>query len=122
MRERRQHPRFPVRLLVQHQVLSEEHPEVDYATDMSRGGLFVASKRDVVAKAGVHLQLAPAKDAQLVSVFGRVSHVTPRGFGIEFVGLDRDAAALIASALPATAPVPGFALEGGAPAAVSVRA
>ncbi len=95
MHDRRRHDRKPAHLLVQHQVSTDEGPQVDYATDLSIGGLFIASKKDVAQNATLHVQFAPAKDSRLVSAFARVTHVTPQGFGAQFVSLDPDALKLI---------------------------
>lgn len=97
MNDRRQMERRPARLLVQHQVSTEEGPEVDYATDISLGGMFIASKKPVQPNATLHVQFAPAKDSRLVSAFARVTHVKPEGFGAQFVGLDPEAAQLISA-------------------------
>lgn len=95
MHDRRRHDRKPSRLLVQHQVSTDEGPQVDYATDISIGGLFIASRKDVARDATLHVQFAPAKDSRLVSAFARVTHVTPQGFGAQFISIDPDAVQLI---------------------------
>lgn len=99
MNERRTATRKPVRILVQHQSSTETGYEVDYASDLSAGGMFIASRVTPPRHATVHVQFAPAKDAPLVSAFARVTHVTAHGFGTEFVSLDPDAARLISAAL-----------------------
>ncbi|MBL8918992.1 MAG: PilZ domain-containing protein [Myxococcaceae bacterium] len=99
MSERRTATRKPVRFLVQHQSSTEAGYEVDYASDLSAGGMFIASRATPPRHATVHVQFAPAKDAPLVSTFARVTHVTPNGFGAEFVSLDPDAARVISATL-----------------------
>jgi hypothetical protein len=99
MNERRTANRKPVRFLVQHQSSTEAGYEVDYASDLSAGGMFIASRATPPRHATVHVQFAPGRDAPLVSAFARVTHVTPHGFGAEFVSLDPDAARLISAAL-----------------------
>lgn len=92
-------PRSQVRFLVQHQSNPEEGFEVDYATDLSRGGLFISTRKSLPPQSTVHVQFAPAKDARLVSAFCRVTHVTPQGVGAQFVSLDADSAKLLDATL-----------------------
>ncbi|MBE2250554.1 MAG: PilZ domain-containing protein [Myxococcus sp.] len=98
MNERRLATRKPVRLLVQHQS-SEGAYEIDYASDLSAGGLFIASRATPPRHATVHVQFAPATNAPLVSAFARVTHVTPDGFGAAFIALDPEAASAINAVL-----------------------
>jgi hypothetical protein len=95
MQERRNAHRTPVRLLVQHQLESGESFDIDYATDVSPGGLFISSTRRPAQDATLHVQFSPLRDANLVSAFCRVTHVTPHGFGAQFVGLDAESATLL---------------------------
>jgi hypothetical protein len=99
MNERRSMPRSSVRILVQHQSHPGEDFQVDYATDLSRGGLFIATQKPLTAQSTVHVQFAPAKDARLVSAFCKVTHVTPAGVGAQFISLDADSAQLLDAAL-----------------------
>ncbi len=92
-------PRSPVRLLVQHQSSVDGGIDVDYATDLSKGGLFLATQKPLPPQSTLHVQFAPAKDARLVSAFCRVTHVTPAGVGTEFINLDVDSAKLLDAAL-----------------------
>lgn len=99
MNERRIAHRKPVRFLVQHQSSAEAGYEVDYASDLSAGGLFIASRATPPPRSTVHVQFAPGRDAPLVSAFARVTHVTPEGFGAAFIGLDAEASHAISAAL-----------------------
>jgi hypothetical protein len=99
MSERRTATRKPVRFLVQHQTSSEAGYELDYASDLSAGGMFISSRATPVPFSTVHVQFAPKKDGTLVSTFARVTHVTNEGFGAAFIGLDAETEALIDSAL-----------------------
>lgn len=92
-------PRSTVRFLVQHQSTADETFDVDYATDLSKGGLFIATRKPLPREATLHVQFAPKKDARLVSAFCRVTHVTPSGVGAEFISLDADSAQLLDAAL-----------------------
>ncbi len=92
--ERRAHARHPVRILVQHQA-GALAPEIDYATDLSRGGLFVQTRRVPGPNDTIHVQFAPGRDARTVEAFCRVARVTPDGFGAAFVALDDGAQGLL---------------------------
>ncbi len=95
MSQRPEDTPVPVRLLVQHQVASGESFDIDYATALSRGGLFIETRKSFVPDSTLHVQFAPRRDCQLVSVFCRVTHVGPQGIGAEFVGLDAESEKLI---------------------------
>lgn len=86
-----------MRFLVQHQV--NDSVDVDYASNLSRGGLFISTTKPIAPKATLHVQFAPKRDAQLVSAFCRVKEVRPDGIAAEFVSLDAEAEQLIAAAL-----------------------
>lgn len=89
----------PRRFLVQHQASNDGSYELDYGTELSADGLFIASRATPVPFSTVHVQFAPKKDGALVSTFARVTHVTTDGFGAAFVGLDPEMEQLISSAL-----------------------
>ncbi|MBL9039394.1 MAG: PilZ domain-containing protein [Archangium sp.] len=99
MNERRTETRQPVRLLVQHQSSTDDTFDIDYASELSRGGLFINTRKSVAKHATLHVQFAPKKDSQLVSAFCRVTHVGPQGIGAEFVCLDAESERLIDAAL-----------------------
>lgn len=99
MPERREDPRVPVRLLVQYQVASGENFDIDYATDLSRGGMFIATTKSFSPESTLHVQFAPKRDSQLVSAFCRVTHTSKAGIGAQFVSLDAEAEKLIAAVL-----------------------
>ncbi len=88
-----------MRFLVQHQAAVDDAAEVDYASDLSRGGLFIATSRPLAKRSTLHVQFAPRKDAQLISAFCQVTDVTPQGVTAAFVNLDAESEQLIASAL-----------------------
>ncbi|MBX7100623.1 MAG: PilZ domain-containing protein [Myxococcaceae bacterium] len=97
--DRRVHPRLPVRLLVQHQTEPESAFEVDYAVDLSQGGLFLQTSRALEPNSTLHLQFAPARDARVIECFCRVARVTPDGVGAAFLQLDDGASALLTEVL-----------------------
>ena len=101
MDDRREDPRVPVRLLVQHQVAAGESFEIDYATDLSLGGLFIETRKPFTPDTTVHVQFAPGRNSFLVSAFCRVTHVSTEGIGAEFISLDTESAKLIDAALQA---------------------
>ena len=88
-----------MRFLVQHQGNTDESFDVDYATDLSRGGLFIATHKAMPAKSTLLVQFAPMKDAQLVSAFCQVTDVTPHGVSAQFLSLDAESEQLIARAV-----------------------
>ena len=86
--DRRSHARHPVRILVQHQDSTEAPYEVDYASDLSTGGLFIRTHSVPPLGSTIHVQFAPAKDARMVEAFCRVARVTPHGVGAQFMHMD----------------------------------
>lgn len=113
MHERRQTPRFPVRLLVRHQSDGESAPVVDYASDLSHGGLFIHTTRAVTEDDTLQVEFAPARDARLVVAFCRVARVTAQGIGAQFLQLDDESKGALDDALAgpalAAAMMPGRA-------------
>jgi hypothetical protein len=97
--ERRAHPRHSVRILVQHHETSETPFEVDYATDLSSGGLFIRTQRSAALGTTIHVQFAPAKDARMVEAFCRVARVTAHGVAAQFVQMDAVSTELLQSVL-----------------------
>lgn len=87
------------RFLVQHQAAVDDAVDVDYASELSRGGLFISTTKLLAPKATLHVQFAPKKDAHLVSAFCRVKEVRADGIAAEFVSLDAESELLIAQAL-----------------------
>ncbi|MHB8874135.1 MAG: PilZ domain-containing protein [Myxococcaceae bacterium] len=102
--ERRRHPRTPVSLLVQHQNEPGGEPEVDYATDLSPGGLFIRTPRPARRGQTLQVQFAPAKDSHLIQAYCQVMRVTHEGMGAAFVQLDAESAMELARALPEQTP------------------
>ncbi len=88
-----------MRFLVQYQGGTDESFDVDYATDLSRGGLFISTDKALAPHSTLHVQFAPKKDAQLVSAFCQVTDVRPDGVSAQFVSLDPESERLIAQAL-----------------------
>lgn len=109
--ERRAHARHPVRMLVQHHEHTDAPYEIDYATDLSAGGLFI--RTNVVPPLGstIQVQFAPAKDARMVEAFCLVARITPHGVGAQFVEMDPASLALLHSVLSAPADVPHVPLR-----------
>lgn len=88
-----------MRFLVQHQAAADDAAEVDYASDLSRGGLFISTNKPLTKTSTLHVQFAPRKDAQLISAFCQVTDVTPHGVTASFLNLDAESEQLIAAAL-----------------------
>ena len=75
-------------MLVQHHENTDAPYEVDYASDLSTGGLFIKTHNVAQLGSTIHVQFAPAKDARMVQAFCRVARVTPNGVGAEFLQMD----------------------------------
>jgi len=88
-----------MRFLVQHQGGSDESFDIDYASNLTRGGLFISTHKALAPKSTLLVQFAPKKDAQLVSAFCQVMNVTDEGVNAQFVSLDAESEQLIAQAL-----------------------
>lgn len=97
--ERRAHARHSVRILVQHHENTDAPYEVDYASDLSTGGLFIKTQNMVPLGTTIHVQFAPAKDARMVQAFCRVARITPNGVGAEFLQMDPASTALLEDVL-----------------------
>lgn len=96
---RRAHPRHSVRILVQHHETTDAPYEVDYATDLSSGGLFIKTHRAPTPGSTIHVQFAPAKDARMVEAFCRVARVTAQGVAAQFVQMDPASVELLQTVL-----------------------
>jgi hypothetical protein len=82
---RRRHERHDAKFLVQHSSTVGAVPELDYARDISEGGIFVATARKRSVGDTVQVQFSPDRGGQLVVAFCRVARVTPEGFGAAFI-------------------------------------
>src|SRR4051812_4214813 len=97
--DRRAHPRHSVRILVQHHETTDAPFEVDYATDLSTGGLFIKTNATPPPGSTIHVQFAPAKDARMIEAFCRVARVTPQGVAAQFVEMDPTSIELLENVL-----------------------
>ena len=97
--DRRAHPRHSVRILVQHAAQTDSEYEVDYATDLSTGGLFINTQATPAPGSTIHVQFAPAKDARMVEAFCRVARVTEQGVAAQFVQMDASSTELLQAVL-----------------------
>jgi uncharacterized protein (TIGR02266 family) len=95
--EQRRHVRVNTALLIQYRFDLIEGYRTEYATDISRGGLFVRTDSPHEAGAYVQLQLTPRYSTTAIEGLGRVVRATrpeeisggaAAGMGIEFVGFD----------------------------------
>ncbi|HVE84102.1 MAG TPA: TIGR02266 family protein [Myxococcales bacterium] len=100
-RKERKHARTSVSLLVQYRFNSLEDFLAEYATNLSPGGIFIATEDPSPVGTMLHLQFSLKDGSKLIEGMGRVAHVNqagpgqPRGMGIEFVQFDEDSMALI---------------------------
>jgi hypothetical protein len=83
--DRRIHERRDAKFLVQHTSTTGGIPELDYARDISEGGIFVSTARKLNVGETVQVQFSPDRGDRLVVAFCRVARVTPEGFGAQFV-------------------------------------
>jgi len=101
-RKERKHPRTPVSLLVQYRFNSLEDFLAEYATNLSPGGIFIATDEPSPVGTMLYLQFSLKDGSRLIEGMGRVAHVQeataqqPRGMGIEFVQFDERSMELIA--------------------------
>ena len=101
-RKERKHERSPVSLLVQYRFNSLEDFLAEYATNLSPGGIFIATEEPSPVGAMLHLQFSLKDGSKLIEGMGRVAHVKrdasgkARGMGIEFVQFDEASLGLIA--------------------------
>ena len=101
-RKERKHPRTPVSLLVQYRFNSLEDFLAEYATNLSPGGIYIATDAPSPVGTMLYLQFSLRDGSRLIEGMGRVAHVhtttsgEPRGMGVEFVQFDERSLALIA--------------------------
>ncbi|MGQ0506956.1 MAG: TIGR02266 family protein [Myxococcaceae bacterium] len=98
--DRRRYPRSPLSLLVQHRSSSFEEFLTEHATNISIGGMFIATRAPQELGALVYLQFTLEDGEKLIEGLGRVVRVSPPesgspGIGVEFVNFDEESMALI---------------------------
>ena len=98
----RKHPRTRVSLLVQYRFNSLEDFLAEYATNLSPGGIFIATEEPSPVGTMLYVQFSLKDGSKLIEGMGRVAHVQqptkdqPRGMGVEFVQFDEASMELIA--------------------------
>lgn len=85
--ERRRHPRMRTNLLVQLLSAGGEY-RVDYATDLSQGGLFIRTDHPLPVGERFSLQLPTGGDGTMVEARCRVARVSAEGMGAEFLSFE----------------------------------
>jgi hypothetical protein len=93
--ERRRFPRLPVQFLVQLERSVAGPHQYEYATNLSRTGLFIHTAIPPDVGSMIQVQFAPQKDSRLVQAFCRVARITPTGIGADFVQMDAESQALL---------------------------
>jgi len=91
---------MPVTLRIRRSETTHAPTDVEYATDLSEGGLFIRTQ--ATAKPGTTLQVAfraGQNSEKEVEARGRVVRVTREGMAIEFIELDSDSRLLLSYAL-----------------------
>jgi molecular chaperone DnaK len=99
-RERRVHPRLPLRMLVQFRMHDLDEFMRVYAVNVSVGGIFIRTLTPHPIGAMIYLQFKLEDGKHLIEGLGKVVHVNPPehpspGMGVEFVNLDEESRALI---------------------------
>ncbi|MCC7386942.1 MAG: TIGR02266 family protein [Deltaproteobacteria bacterium] len=99
-RERRKYPRVPLNLLIQFRFDSFEEFMVEYAENISEGGMMVRADDPHPEGSMIYLQFALKDGTRLIEGLGKVVHVNPKGsahpgMGIEFVSFDDESRELI---------------------------
>ncbi len=99
---RRRHPRTALSLLVQYRCDSFEDFLAEYATNISLGGMFIATAEPREAGELIYLQFTLKDGSKLIEGLGRVVRVNApgekgrtAGMGVEFVSFDEASMALI---------------------------
>ncbi len=100
--ERRKHPRVPLKLLIQYRFDTFDEFLIEYATDVSIGGMFIRTDDPHEEGSIVYLQFALRDGVKIIEGLGRVVRVNPPGdasripgMGIEFVQLDAESKEII---------------------------
>jgi len=97
-RERRQHPRAPVTLLIQYRFDTFEAFVVEYIEDLSEGGLRIYAPEQTRPPGSiVHVQFMLRDGVRLIEALCRVVRVeaSPTMMALAFVDLDAGSKALI---------------------------
>jgi len=100
-RDRRDQPRAPLSLLVQHRVEDVDTFMEEYSQDISVGGMFLRTDTPHAVGSTIYLQFKLEDGSPLIEGMGRVVHVNPpggpapEGMGIEFVSFDEASLAFI---------------------------
>jgi uncharacterized protein (TIGR02266 family) len=107
--ERRRYPRAKLNILIQYRLNTFEEFLVEYASDISEGGMFIRSDDPRPQGALVYFQFALKDGTRLIEGLGKVVHSAtsgePRGMGIEFVNFDDDSRAMVKAIVDARAEV-----------------
>ena len=98
--ERRKFARIPLNLLIQVRFDTFEQFIVQYADNISEGGLFLKSDDPKEKGSMIYLQFALRDGTKLIEGLGKVVHVNPKGsahpgMGVEFVSFDEESREMI---------------------------
>jgi molecular chaperone DnaK len=93
--ERRRSPRVPLNLLIQFRFDSLEEFLVDYADNISEGGMLLRSDDPRPIGSLVYLQFTLKDGTRLIEGLGKVVHSSAAGLGVEFVSFDEESTQMI---------------------------
>ena len=94
--DRREHARLPVNLPVEYKKLEDFF--VDYAVDISQGGMFIATETPMEVGASVNVKFIMPGENMHFEATGKVVRATEepdKGFGINFDPLSDEALSII---------------------------
>jgi hypothetical protein len=94
-KERRQHPRRAVSVVVTHKSAGGQKAQRDVALDISQGGLFLKTSRRSTLGETLHVEITPPSSDKTIRATATVARVTPEGIGAAFTELDSDSALLL---------------------------
>ncbi len=89
-KQKRQHLRAKVSLLVAYRLSKSDGFWVNYAGDVSEGGLFIESDDKVELNERVELRISEQQNKSYVASNGRVAHIRRGGFGVHLDRLSED--------------------------------
>jgi type IV pilus assembly protein PilZ len=95
--DKRQHARVPLKARVDYELLSEDTFLFEYTSNLSRGGIFLATRNPLPIGTRLHLRFTlPDENNRVIKTTGKVAWVNPYhphgpnlnpGMGVEFIDL-----------------------------------
>ena len=92
---RRRYPRAPLSLLVQFRFNTVQEFLMEYATNLSFGGMFIRTTEPREIGTLIYFQFTLKDGSKLIEGLGRVVHSSTSGMGVEFVSVLEPSASII---------------------------